>query len=112
MASDKGFHDYLLHDVFADIDGITSRAMFGGYGIYKNSVIFAIIAEGKLYFKVGEGNKADYEAHGSKPFVYVGHNGKPYEMSYWELPTDILENKDKLLLWVEKSFAVKSKSKK
>ena len=32
MARDKDFHDYILHDVFAGLFGINSRAMFGGLG--------------------------------------------------------------------------------
>lgn len=104
MTKDKSFHDYLLNDVFSDLSGITSRAMFGGFGFYKDGKIFGIIADGKLYFKVGDGNRSDYEEYGSKPFVYHGHKNKTTTMSYWEVPEDILEDKEKLEIWIEKAL--------
>src|SRR3989338_4322241 len=108
--ADKSLNEYVVDDLLAGIPGIASRAMFGGYGIYKNGKIFAIIADGELYFKVGDSNRADYQKHGSKPFVYDAQ-GKQMEMSYWQLPQKIMDNKDKVAIWVEKSLAV-SKEKR
>jgi len=108
---DSGFHEYVVGDVLAGIDGISSRAMFGGWGIYRHGKIFAIIADGKLYFKVGDNNRFDYENLRSKPFMYEGKDGKPYMMSYWELPEDVMENKVEILEWIEKSVNVNKKGK-
>lgn len=102
MAQDRDFHDYILLDVFSGIHGISSRPMFGGYGFYLRGKFFAIIAGGKLYFKVGEGNKSDFEERGSQPFVYTA-KGKTIEMRYYELPEDLYENKDELSEWIERS---------
>jgi DNA transformation protein and related proteins len=108
---DTSFHDYVIHDVLGSIDGINSRMMFGGWGIYKHETIFAIIAESTLYFKVNEYNKDEYKKYGSKPFVYEGA-GKPISMSYWEVPAQILENKELLEEWVDKSVEASSMSKR
>jgi len=86
----------MLFDLFQGIDGIISKPMFGGFGFYMNSKFFAFIADGKLYFKVGSSNKRDYEKRGSKPFVYRGHKGKDITMSYYELPVDIIEDREQL----------------
>lgn len=112
MARDDSFHEYVMNEVFAEIDGISSRAMFGGWGIYRNGIFFALISDGELYFKVGKGNKADYEKLGSKPFVYTGHKNKNITMSYWLLPEDIMENKDELEKWIDKSVEARKGSKK
>jgi len=45
------FVTYVIEDVLGDIPGITSRAMFGGYGIYRDGIIFSLIAFNQLYFK-------------------------------------------------------------
>jgi len=111
MQADKSLNEYVVHDLLSQIRGITSRAMFGGYGIYKNGKIFAIIADGELYFKVGDSNKADYQKHDSKPFVYDAH-GKQMEMSYWQLPQEIMDNKDKVAIWVEKSWPSRKRVRK
>ncbi len=112
MAKDTSFYQYVLGDLFSEILGISSRSMFGGYGFYYHGKIFAIIADGKLYFKVGDGNRKDFERFGSLPFRYKGHNGKLYEMSYWELPPDIMDDKEEILNWVEKAASQEKKKLK
>ena len=87
--------------------------MFGGWGIYKNGIFFALIADGVLYFKVDESNKKDYEDLESEPFVYNA-KGKSMTMSYWNLPEEIMSDQQLLKEWVDKSVlaGVSSKKKK
>lgn len=110
MARDQDFNDYIVNDVMRDIPGITSRAMFGGWGIYQNGVFFALISDGELYFKVDESNIGDYKKRGSRPFVYES-KGKKMEMSYWLIPEEILEDRAELPFWIEKSVKANSKKK-
>ena len=112
MSKDNSFHQYVMEEVFADFDDISSRAMFGGWGIYKDGLFFALIAEGVLYFKVDESNQKDFEKMSSKPFIYTGHKGKKVTMSYWELPADIMEDKIQLKGCIEKSLDAAKRSKK
>lgn len=112
MPKDDSFHKYVMDEVFQEIEGITSRPMFGGFGIYKDGVFFALIADGQLYFKVDESNQADYERYSSKPFVYTGHKNRDVTMSYWELPVEIMEDRDELVKWIEKSVSARKSSKK
>ena len=106
------FLTYILEDILDDIPDITSRAMFGGYGIYREGIIFAIIADNQLYFKVGESNRADYEVMDSEPFVYQYGNHKKTTMSYWLVPEEIMLNKDRIKEWINKSVTVSKASKK
>ena len=101
-----------MGDLFADMPDVKSRAMFGGYGIYKDGIIFAIIAEGKLYFKVSDINRNDYEEKGSKPFEYVMPSGKKMQMGYWELPEEVMEDREILHVWVGRAVAVSKAAKK
>src|SRR3990167_9090921 len=112
MPKQDSFHEFVMSEVFREIPNVTSRKMFGGFGIYQNGIFFALIDQGELYFKVDEGNLKDCEAQGSKPFVYKGHNGREVTMSYWLLPADILEDIDKLSDWVEKSVEAAKRGKK
>ncbi len=112
MAKDSSFHDYVIGEVFREIPGVTSRPMFGDWGVYRDGIFFAIIAGGRLYFKADETNQADYEQAGSEPFVYKGKDGKKMTMSYWELPAEVMEQPDELATWVEKSLQASKKSKK
>ena len=110
MARDQAFHEYIVGDVLREIPGITSRAMFGGWSLYKDGIIFALIADGELYFKVDDKNRADFEERGSHPFVYQ-HKGKSIAMSYWLLPEEILENREELSDWINRSAQAKLNSK-
>ena len=111
MAKDKSFHDYIVYDLLGDAPDITSRAMFGGWAIYKSGIIFGIIVAGELYFKVGDRNRSDFEKIESHPFVYAKKDGKPVTMSYWLVPEEIFENKEKLHELMEKSVIVSRKQK-
>jgi len=105
------FHEYVIHDVLGHIKGITSRKMFGGYGLYLDGAIFSIITDvDELRFKVDDSNREQYEAIGSTPFIYHGHkNRKPTIMNYYLIPKEIMEDRDTLHEWVEQSAALSRK---
>jgi DNA transformation protein len=44
------------------LGGVRARRMFGGWGIYKDGVMFALIARDQLYLKVDDDNRAAYDA--------------------------------------------------
>lgn len=96
---------YIL-DILAPVGGITAKAMFGGYGLYKDGIIFGIMADEMLYFKVDDRNRPRYEACGSEPFSYQTKDEKKVVMSYWQVPLDILEDAEQLAEWVVASVAV------
>lgn len=102
---DSSFKDFIAERL-GFIEGIIFKSMFGGYGIYKDGIVFAIIADDQLFFKVNDDLKEQYESMGSTPFTYENNKGKKISMSYWELPADILENDEELEKWVDQSVAV------
>jgi DNA transformation protein len=105
--------EYLMLDVFSDIPGITCKSMFGGVSFYKDGIIFACIADGILYFKVDDINRPQYEAMESQPFVYEHVNTKKVTtMPYYELPESIMEDKDKLKLWIDTSVSASLRNQK
>jgi DNA transformation protein and related proteins len=84
------FVDHVL-DLLTPWGGVSARKMFGGYGLYKQGAMFALVAEDVLYFKVDERNKPLFQQLGMAPFTYDG-KGKPVEMPYWETPPDALDD--------------------
>ena len=115
MKTKSTYLEYILNDAMDGIEGVTAKAMFGGYGLYKDGIVFGILADDELYFKVDDRNRAEYEKRGSRPFTYQGKNRKTIALSYWEVPAEILEDREVLSGWVEASVAAsrrKIKSKK
>ena len=108
----SSFADYVVNDLMGGIEGVKTRAMFGGHGIYKDGFFFALIADDELYFKVDDSNRKDFQARGSEPFKYAGKAKKVTVMSYWQLPAEIIEDRDELSKWVDKAVSVARKAKK
>jgi len=105
MSKNASFHDYVVDDLLGDFSGVSSRAMFGGYGIYKDDTIFAIIAEGELYFKAQKETEDFFKSRNSRRFTYRKRDGKTYTMNYWFVPEEVYENRDTFAEWVEKALA-------
>ena len=108
----REYNEYVLRDVLGHIEGVTSRAMFGGYGLYLNGVIFGIItAPDELRFKVGDSNRAQYEEWGSTPFVFIGkkRGSKPMVMQEYLVPEEIQEDREKVKEWLLQSVELSKK---
>jgi len=106
----SNYPEYIM-EILAPYGEITVKSMFGGYSIYKNGVIVAIIAYNELYFKVDQSNKSQYEKLGSEPFTYEA-KGKKSTMSYWKVPIEILEDEEQLGVWLNQSYEISLKKKK
>ena len=52
--STSDFAIYVEEDLLGHLDGISIRGMFGGFGVYQNGLIFAMIVEDEVYMKTSE----------------------------------------------------------
>lgn len=105
----ENYLHYVL-DLLSTLEKVTYRAMFGGYGIYLNGVIFAIIVDDELYFKVDKTNIEMYRKYNSEPFSYTMKNGKKAVMSYWQVPCSVLEDEKKLVEYARDAYNVSIKN--
>ena len=97
------FRSFVL-DQLAELGDVTPKAMFGGVGLYHRDTFFGIIARDRLYLKVGDGNRGDYERAGMKPFKPFAD--RPGTMNYYAVPIDVLESPGELAAWSRKAIAV------
>ena len=100
-----------LKDQLEPFGAVTIRRMFGGGGVFREGLMFGLIAGETLYLKTGDANRGDFESAGMKPFTYEGKS-KPVAMSYHEVPPDVLEDSDSLSEWAVKAFDVALKTRK
>ena len=98
-ATNDGFKDFIL-DQLTDLRGVTTRAMFGGYGFYHRAKFFGIVHKGRLYFKITAAAVPRYQQHGVKPFR---PNAKQTLTSFYEVPIDIIEDAEALTQWATKA---------
>ncbi len=100
--SDNSFKTFVL-DQLGALPELRAKAMFGAHGLYSGDHFFAILDEGRLFFKTDAQTKADYEARGMEPFTYE-MKGKIMTMAYHEVPPDVLESAPELVEWARRAI--------
>ena len=83
--------------------------MFGGYGIYHQGIMFALVADDVLYLKTDEGNRARFDDRSLPAFQYE-KNGKRYSMSYNEAPGEVYDDPDDMALWANSAIEAATRS--
>jgi DNA transformation protein len=76
---------------------VVGKPMFGGAGFYVDGAFFALVHKDRVWFRVDEGSRAEYEARGMEPF-------RPFatrrtKLGYYELPPDVLGDARALERW-------------
>ena len=108
MAVSDDFLEYVL-DQLSSWGEVYVKRMFGGAGLYSDGLMFCLIADNVAYLKVDETNKEKFLEAGSTPLRPFPD--RPTVMSYFEIPPDVLEDKDKLIIWAEESLSIQEKKK-
>jgi DNA transformation protein and related proteins len=103
MAREREFVGFVVESL-RPLGPVSARRMFGGHGIFMDGLMFGLIADGQLYLKVDEGNRAAYEAEGLPPFAYAG-KGRRVEMSYREAPSAGFDDPEILCQWAREAYA-------
>jgi DNA transformation protein len=98
-------------DSLEPLGGVSARRLFGGWGIYKHGVTFALIAYDTLYFEVDDGNRGAYEGAGLPHFTYTD-KGKPIRMPYCQAPSEGFDDPDILCAWAREAYAAALRTKK
>lgn len=106
------FTDY-LHEVFETFGPITTRRMFGGYGVYHDGLMFGLVANDTLYLKADAESVGEFEVLDLEPFMYE-KQGKQMAMSYYLAPEDIFDDPDAAVVWGRRAYeaALRARSKK
>ncbi len=80
------------------IGGISSKRMFGGFGIFHEGKMFDLVdSKGQCFLKGNETNKADFEEKDS-----FQHSRMPY----FSIPDEVMDNREMLVTRAKRSIAV------
>ncbi|HZH09783.1 MAG TPA: TfoX/Sxy family protein [Microvirga sp.] len=83
-----------IRDMFEAFGPVQVRRMFGGHGIYRDGVMFALESEGELYLKADGEGMARLQDLGSRPFSYRTKDGRTTIISFWLMPESALDDRD------------------
>ena len=81
--------------------------MFGGYGIYADELMFAILDDDRLWFRFDEQTADDYTSVGAEQWAPPG--APP--MGYYELPSAVLKSDTELPVWMDKAIGAAERRK-
>lgn len=99
--------EYIIYlaDLLSCVGTVKVKPMFGGYGVYAQGLMFALIHQDVLYFKVNVDTVTDYNQAGLLPFSYV-KQGKIHHINYYQCPDDALEDEEVMSKWAIKAYGV------
>ncbi len=109
MAFSQDYLEFVLEQL-ENFGEITYKKMFGGVGFYKEGIMFGGIMGGTLHLKVSEVTRPQFEAMGMGSFFDDKKNKtKP---KYYEVPIEIVEDRDELAKWATTAYEIAKKLKK
>lgn len=107
MAASQSYREFVLEQL-GRVTPVTGKSMFGGVGIYAQELFFALIAEDRLYFKVDDATRPDFERRGMEPFRPFGEDSA---MGYYEVPANVVEDVNQLEIWMKKAIDVATRAR-
>ena len=103
MAEPSAFMSKILN-LLAPLGEVTSKRMFGGYGMFLDGNMFALVTRNdELFLKADDVNKAAFLERGSK-----SHGRMPY----YSTPIESLNRWAEMEIWVRGAVAASQRGKK
>ncbi|MCB1754920.1 MAG: TfoX/Sxy family protein [Gammaproteobacteria bacterium] len=100
-----------LKDVFAAFGAIEARRMFGGYGLYHDGLMFALVSGDVLYLKTDKQSLASFTGLDLQPFEFE-KKGKMVETSYYTAPEIIFDEPDAAKEWASRAYEAALRTRK
>jgi DNA transformation protein and related proteins len=97
------FIDYVM-ELFGPFGTVRTRRMFGGYGVYLDGLMFAMVSEDTIYLKADEMNRTEFEQAGCEIFGYA-RKGKRATLGFFCAPGDAMESPELMLPWARTAYA-------
>ena len=88
-----------IEEMFEAVSPISIRRMFGGKGIYRDGVIFALELRDEILLKADAETAPLFSAAGARQWTYEGKKGKPVLMPYWSVPDEALDDPEEMAKW-------------
>jgi DNA transformation protein len=104
MAASDSFAEF-LREQLAPLGPITMRRMFGKTGVFCDGLMFGMIADNTLYFRVDDLNQAAFEEAASFPPLNYEKRGSTIDLSFWRVPERLFDEPDELVVWARSALA-------
>jgi DNA transformation protein len=88
-----------LREQLAPLGRITMRRMFGKTGVFCDRVMFAMVTENILYFRVDDQNRVTFKEAESFPPLNYAKGEHTIDLSFWRVPERLFDEPDELVAW-------------
>lgn len=98
MVASSSFAEF-LREQLTPLGRINLRRMFGKTGVFCDGVMFAIVADNTLYFRVDEHNRAAFKEAQAYPPLNYEKQGRTIDLAFWRAPERLMDEPDELVSW-------------
>ena len=104
MVASDGFAEF-LREQLVPLGRVTMRRMFGKTGVFCDGLMFGMVTDDTLYFRVDDLNRMAFkEAEASPPLNYK-KKGSTIDLSFWRVPERLFDEPDELVTWARAALA-------
>lgn len=82
---------------------LSSRSMFGGYGICYDKVMFGLVADNKFFLRVDKALEKQFKVNKAEQFVYK-NRGVPVVLSYYHIDETFWRGDEQFLALVKRAL--------
>jgi DNA transformation protein len=82
--------------LFEQLGRVKSRSMFGGFGIFVDDTMFALVVNDKLHIRADDLSTSRFKEQGYEPYIYK-KRGFPVVTKYFALPDNCWQNPSLIL---------------
>jgi DNA transformation protein len=104
MVASAAFADFLCEQL-APLGDISMRRMFGKTGVFCDGVMFGMVTENTLYFRVDDQNRAIFKEAEAFPPLNYKKKGDLIDLAFWRVPERLFDEPDDLAVWARAALA-------
>ncbi|HEY3845955.1 MAG TPA: TfoX/Sxy family protein [Acetobacteraceae bacterium] len=104
MVASDSFAEF-LREQLAPLGRVTMRRMFGKTGVFCGGLMFGMVTNDTLYFRVDDLNRAVFKEAESDPPLNYEKQGSTIDLAFWRAPERLLDEPDELVTWARAALA-------
>jgi DNA transformation protein and related proteins len=104
MVASASFAEF-LREQLAPLGRVTMRRMFGKTGVFCDTLMFGMVTDNVLYFRVDDQNQAAFAEAAAFPPLSYEKKGNTIDLAFWRAPERLFDEPDELVTWARLALA-------
>ena len=104
MVASETYADF-LREQLAPLGRLSLRRMFGKTGVFCDGVMFAVVTDNTLYFRVDDHNREIFKEAEAFPPLNYAKGGVMIDLSFWRVPERLFDEPDELIIRARAALA-------